>query len=83
MGDSGYYDKTSCLTFGKLLSKNVPPSLTYLLQTSLASRAIDGFSDENTRQGVIDALLNYFDTDAIWCVRPASLLLLLMPTQLS
>ena len=45
-----------------------PPCLTYLLQTSLASRAIDGFSDQNTRQGVIDALLQYFDTDTIWCI---------------
>jgi ATP12 chaperone protein len=68
MGDPGDNDQTSCLASGKLLHRGVPISLTYLLQTSLASRAIDGFSDENTRQGVIDALLQYFDTDTIWYV---------------
>ncbi len=67
MGDSREYDQTSYFAFGSVLHRNIPPSLTYLLQTSLASRAIDGFNDQNTRQGVIDTLLKYFDTDAIWC----------------
>ena len=67
MDDSREYDQTSYLAFGNPLRRNIRLSLTYLLQTSLASRAIDGFHDKNTRQGVIDTLLKYFDTDAIWC----------------
>jgi len=53
------------------------PSLSYVdvcsglgllcsfVKTSLASRAIDGLSNHETRQGVIEALLAYLDTDTI------------------
>lgn len=34
-------------------------------QTSLASRAIDGLSDPATREGVINALMEYLETDTI------------------
>ena len=37
------------------------------IQTSLASRAIDSFSDEITRAEVRAQLLKYLDTDTIWC----------------
>lgn len=39
-----------------------------MTQTSLASRAIDAMADEPTRAEVREALLNYLDTDTIWCV---------------
>ena len=35
-------------------------------QTSLASRAIDGLSDPKIKQGVIDELFRYLDTDTTW-----------------
>jgi hypothetical protein len=35
-------------------------------QTSIASRALDGLSDPETKQGVIDELLRYLDTDTTW-----------------
>jgi ATP synthase F1 complex assembly factor 2 len=34
--------------------------------TSLASRAVDGMGDATIREGVIDALMGYLDTDTIW-----------------
>lgn len=34
-------------------------------KTSLASRAIDGLGNPETRQGVIQALMAYLDTDTI------------------
>jgi chaperone required for assembly of F1-ATPase len=36
------------------------------MQTSLASRAIDGLRDPETREGVIEALMAYLETDTIW-----------------
>lgn len=37
-------------------------------QTSLTSRAIDGLADPTIRAGVIDNLLKFIHTDAIWYV---------------
>jgi hypothetical protein len=37
-------------------------------QTSLASRALDGLSDPKIKQGVIDELFRYLDTDTTWYV---------------
>ena len=34
-------------------------------QTSLASRAIDGLGDSKIREGVIDSLMRYLETDTI------------------
>lgn len=51
---------TSCCAF--VLSG---PDTYLMLQTSLASRAIDGLSDSDTREGVIKALMAYVDTDTI------------------
>lgn len=36
------------------------------LQTSIASRAIDGLATVEERTAVANTLLRYFDTDAIW-----------------
>ena len=35
-------------------------------ETSLASRAVDGTSNPKLRQGVVDALMPYLETDTIW-----------------
>lgn len=40
-------------------------SCSVFVQTSLASRAIDGLSEGPTRPAVIDALLKYLETDTI------------------
>jgi chaperone required for assembly of F1-ATPase len=41
-------------------------------QTSLASRALDGMSKEEIREGVINELLRYLDTDTTWYVAEQS-----------
>ena len=38
------------------------------LQTSLAVRAVDSFSNEQTRAEMRESLLKYLDTDTIWQV---------------
>lgn len=37
-------------------------------QTSLVSRALDGFADAEIREQVVANLLRYLDTDTVWCV---------------
>lgn len=49
-------------------------SLTILLatpQTSLTSRAIDGFADEDAKFAVVSDLLRYLHTDTVLFVSPS------------
>jgi ATP12 chaperone protein len=39
-----------------------------VIETSIASRAIDALKDENSRVEVQETLLEYLDTDTIWLV---------------
>ena len=43
-------------------------SCKHVVQTSLASRAIDSLREEQTREEVNTSLLKYFETDTIWLV---------------
>lgn len=66
MGKSGNLAQASCFTHG--VSDSVLASVynIQILQTSLASRAIDSMADKNTRAEVRASLLDYLDTDTIW-----------------
>lgn len=43
-----------------------------LRQTSLASRALDGMTDREIREGVTAELLRYLHTDTTWYARPTA-----------
>jgi ATP synthase F1 complex assembly factor 2 len=61
---------TRSITFSHLLCIICSAEARHLIvmQTSLASRAIDAMSKDPTRAEVRKALLNYLDTDTIWYV---------------
>lgn len=72
MGQSRDVDKAFCTADGMLFipfaTYSESQAETSALQTSLAARAIDSFSNEQARVEVRESLLKYLDTDTIWQV---------------
>lgn len=68
MGESGHSFEATFSTYGTRHECFARDASIEHSQTSLASRAVDAFGDEETRKQVQAQLLKYLETDTIWLV---------------